>query len=48
MMRRASIVLLLALLVGGFPAPTRAQGNDAASGAYCEPAPQSKLLYSNR
>jgi len=48
MMHRATIVLLLALLAGGFPVPTRAQGNDATSGAYCEPAPQTKLLYSNR
>ena len=48
MTRRALIVLLLAVAVGGSSAPARAQGSDPSAGAYCEPAPRTKLLYSNR
>ena len=39
-------VLLLAVAAYLFAGQARAQGTD--SGAYCEPAPQTKLLYSNR
>jgi hypothetical protein len=41
-------VLLLAVTAVAVAVPARAQGGDAAAGAYCEPAPQTKLLYSNR
>jgi hypothetical protein len=47
MTRRAmGIVLLLAVAAIAFGAPARAQGTDSAE--YCEPAPQTKLLYTNR
>ncbi len=39
-------VLPLALAASLLAGPARAQGSD--SGAYCEPAPQTKLIYSNR
>ena len=44
------LVTLLALAIGmlAFAASARAQSDDASGGAYCEPAPQTKLLYSNR
>lgn len=41
-------VLLLAAAIGTVAPPVRAQGGDPSAGAYCEPAPQTKLLYSNR
>jgi hypothetical protein len=41
-------VLLLAVTAVAVAVPARAQGGDPAAGAYCEPAPQTKLLYSNR
>lgn len=41
-------VLLLAAVMGTFAPLARAQGGDPSAGAYCEPAPQTKLLYSNR
>ena len=40
--------MLLAVAAGAFAAPARAQGGDPSAAAYCEPAPQTKLLYSNR
>ena len=47
MTRRAmGIVLLLAVALGVYPAAARAQSGDSA--AYCEPPPQTKLIYSNR
>jgi hypothetical protein len=47
MTRRAmGIMLPLALAVFAFVTPARAQGSDSA--AYCEPAPQTKLIYTNR
>ena len=48
MTRRAVIMLLLTVMVTGFEAGASAQGNDPSAGAYCEPAPQTKLLYTNR
>jgi hypothetical protein len=45
---RFRMLLLLAVAVGVFAAPARAQSNDPSAGAYCEPPPQTKLLYSNR
>ena len=45
---RLGVVLVLAGVLGVFAAPARGQGSDPAAGAYCEPAPQTKLLYSNR
>src|SRR5690348_1834345 len=46
MRRGIGTVLLLVGIAGAFASSARAQ--DSASGAYCEPAPQTKLLYSNR
>ena len=46
MRRGIGTVLLLAGIAGAFASLARAQGSDA--GAYCEPAPQTKLIYSNR
>lgn len=40
------IMLLLAVAVFALATTARAQGSDAA--AYCEPAPQTKLIYTNR
>lgn len=47
-MTRGAIGTVLLLALGAFllASPSRAQGAD--SGAYCEPPPQTKLLYSNR
>ncbi|MGH7249297.1 MAG: hypothetical protein ACREH9_14455 [Pseudomonadota bacterium] len=47
-MLRISIALLLAAYAADFSHQVRAQGADPASGVYCEPALQTKLLYSNR
>ena len=46
MRRGIAGVLLLAMACYHWALPARAQGTD--SGAYCEPAPQTKLLYNNR
>ena len=48
MTHRGLIALLLAVAAAGVVAPARAQGGDPSAGAYCEPAPQTKLLYSSR
>jgi len=40
--------LLLALAVAAFAPGARAQGNASSSAAYCEPAPGTKFLYSDR
>ena len=45
---RLGAVLVLAVAIAAFVAPARGQGGDPSAGAYCEPAPQTKLLYSNR
>ena len=47
-MRRHALgtVLLLAVVACASLSPARAQGSD--SGTYCEPPPQTKLIYSNR
>lgn len=45
---RLSALLILAAAMGALVAPARAQGGDPAAGAYCEPAPQTKLFYTNR
>jgi hypothetical protein len=47
-LRGFGTVLLLAAVAAAIAAPARAQSGDPAAGAYCEPAPQTKLLYSNR
>ncbi len=47
-MRRVLIALLVATATVGFAGSAHAQGVDAASGDYCEPAPQTKLIYTNR
>ena len=47
MTRRAlGILLLLTVTIGTCAATARAQGGDSA--AYCEPPPQTKLIYTNR
>ena len=48
MTHRVLVLLLLAVTTASLAAPDRAQGGDPAVGDYCEPAPQTKLLYSNR
>jgi hypothetical protein len=40
--------MLLAFAAAAFGNPARSQGGDPSVAAYCEPAPQTKLLYSNR
>jgi hypothetical protein len=40
--------MLLAFAAGAFSTPAGSQGSDPSAAAYCEPAPQTKLLYSNR
>jgi hypothetical protein len=47
-MRRGLTVLLLVAAASAFAASARAQGGDPASADYCEPAPKTKLLYTNR
>lgn len=48
MRRDAWMAALLAAAVCGVATDALAQGGDPSVGAYCEPAPQTKLLYSNR
>jgi len=45
-MRCSLKMAMLLLAVGAVASSARAQGSDSA--AYCEPAPQTKLIYSNR
>ncbi len=47
-MRRGIGIVLLLLAVAAQPFVTPAQAQGADSGAYCEPPPQTKLLYTNR
>jgi hypothetical protein len=44
---RLATLLVLAIAMGAL-APARAQSGDPSAGAYCEPPPQTKLLYTNR
>jgi len=45
-MRRSLWLAMLLVAVPAFAGTARAQGSD--SGAYCEPPPQTKLIYTNR